>query len=122
MSNNPNTWVYDKTKGTFTGNNGSSYPANSGVPLLNSNESTRNFGSTPSGTYTAEKCRIGTGEIKRCDLKPSSDTDVKGRTNLQVHEKSTNMFKNVLNLDSRGCIATDGAKEVKSGDTIIVKK
>jgi hypothetical protein len=65
---------------------------------------------------------LRTGEKYRCDLNPIGNTDSKGRTNLQVHERSKNFVKVWTNTDSKGCIATDGARNVKNGDIINVNK
>ena len=125
-----NTFTYKReTMGSGTIKNektGETSKANSGMPGsgLFDSSGIKNFGQTPKGTYTAENCRSGkssTGGIPRCDLKPTKDTDVKGRTHLQIHGKSTNAVKSATNTDSRGCIATKAAKDVKNGDKIVVE-
>ena len=117
MSNN--NWNYD---GKNLSNGSKSYTANSGVFNGAFPDSVKNLGGIPDGKWQASNCGIRTGEIYRCDLNPIGNTDSKGRTNLQVHERSSNSFKVWSNTDSRGCIATDGAKNVKNGDIINVRK
>lgn len=110
--------------GSLSAPSGKTYPANSGglgSGLVGGAQSVRNYGQTPVGTYTATNCRE-TGGLKRCDLAPSKGTNVEGRTALQIHGKSLHPVKSALNADSRGCIATPGVKEVRNGDTIVVKK
>ena len=97
-------------------------PANSGMPAsgLFDSSSIRSFGQTPSGQYVVQNVGVRTGGIIRGDLVPIGH-NAKGRTNLQIHEKSTQPVKAALNLDSKGCIATDMAKKVKNGDIVVVR-
>jgi len=83
----------------------------------------KNYGQTPVGTYEVKSCRAGpdsTGGIKRCDIVPTGHNAL-GRTQLQIHEPSTNKLKAALNADSKGCIVTEGVKSVKAGDKIVVR-
>ena len=112
-------WNFD---GKNFSNGKTSSPANSGLFNGAFPDSWKNAGPIPDGKYKADNCRIGTGDLYRCDLKPMQGTNSLGRTNLQVHERSTSDFKKSFNLDSKGCIATDAARNVKNGDIVTVKK
>lgn len=121
------TYVYDREtfgRGKLTKQfDKTIYEANSGVFLSGLSEwsdSIRNDGQTPAGLYVIGSVGKGTGGIIRANLIPIGH-DAKGRTHLQIHEKSPNRIKAAMDMDSKGCIATDAAKYVKEGETILVK-
>ena len=114
------TFTYSKGSGTFSGA-GSTNEAHSGLPGWWS-ESTKNAGPTPSGQYKVSSVTYDTNKSvpRRANLTPVGH-NAKGRTALQVHKPSANAFKAATKLDSRGCIVTNGADNVKVGDIVNVK-
>lgn len=112
-------WNFD---GNNFSNDSQSHKAISGMFNGAFSDNVKNLGSIPNGKWEASNCGVRTGGIYRCDLNPIGNTDSKGRTNLQVHERSNNPVKALTNTDSKGCIATDGARNVKNGDIINVNK
>jgi len=122
-----NTFTYNQERfgsGRISnGNIGHQMNANSGAFLSGvfGNQSTPNYGQTPIGHYEANNCRVGTGNIYRCDLTPIGHNAL-GRTHLQIHEKSTSGVKSFFNADSKGCIATPMAAQVRNGDRVVVKR
>ena len=117
------TFTYDKGAGTFSkaGSNAST-SAHSGAPGF-WNEATTNLGPTPSGKYKVSSVTYDAnkGVPRRANLTPVGH-DAKGRTALQVHKPSDNPIKAALKMDSRGCIVTNGADQVKVGDVVNVTK
>jgi hypothetical protein len=123
-------WKFD---GKTLTNGKHSFSAHSGNFSGIFNENIKNLGPIPDGRWEASNCGIRTSDIYRCDLSPIGNTDPKGRTNLQIHDRSNQSvhipftdtewkWKSDLNMDSMGCIATNGAPFVKNGDIINVQK
>lgn len=106
---------YDTTKGDFISDT-SSFNARSGLHSFPSLK----FGEIPNGNYTVSSTS-NTGGVPRFNLTPHQD--IGSRSNLQIHPKSTNSFKNALGIDTKGCIAVDSGamRNIKKGDTIRVE-
>mmetsp|Transcript_25708 Transcript_25708/g.40812 ORF Transcript_25708/g.40812 Transcript_25708/m.40812 type:complete len:175 (+) Transcript_25708:62-586(+) len=114
------TFTYNKSSSSFTGA-GSTHEAHSGLPGW-WDEATKNAGPTPSGQYRVSSVTYDPNKSvpRRANITPVGH-DAKGRTFLQVHKPSENPLKAAAKLDSRGCIVTDGAGNVKVGDIVHVK-
>jgi hypothetical protein len=97
------TYTKDSSYFTRTGTfktNSNEYDARSGLHPISSMK----YGQIPDGDYKVSSIS-NTGGINRYNLEPQQN--IGNRTNLQIHQKSDNILKNVLGTDTKGCISVD---------------